>query len=108
MKRTRNMIRKESVESRELLLYSENTSEIYFKYIIPVIHNLQKHYKRGKFDREKAIDAFYPVADTAAKMYCKEFARQEDFPRVFDVTSRFTCAACLLDDYMENIAECDI
>ena len=108
MKRTKNMIVKESIESRELLLYTENTSKIYFNHIIPVIHNLQKHYKRGNFDREKAIDAFYYVSDAAAKMYCKEFGEYKDFPRVFDVTARFTCAACLLDNYMENIINCDI
>lgn len=103
MKRTKNMIVKETIESRELALYADNESDIYFVYIMPVIKNLAKHYKRGVFDHAKAIDAFYPAANAAAKKYCREFAKVEDAPKVFDVTARYTAAAYLLDRYMENI-----
>ena len=60
------MIVKESIESRELGLYADNESDIYFSYIVPVVKNLAKYYKRGTFDKVKAIDAFFPAATAAA------------------------------------------
>lgn len=108
MKRTKNMIVKETIESRELALYADNESDIYIAYIIPVVKNLAKHYMRGAFDHAKAIDAFYPVANAAAKKYCREFASVKDAPKIFNVTARYTAAAYLLDRYMENIENNDI
>ena len=108
MKHTKNMIVKETTESRELGLYADNESDIYFAYIVPVVKNLAKYYKRGAFDHTKAIDAFFPAATAAAKKYCREFARVEDAPKSFDVTARYTAAAYLLDRHMENIEKNDI
>lgn len=108
MKHTKNMIVKESDESRELGLYADNNREIYFAYIVPVVRNLAKYYKRGQFDTAKAIDAFFPVATAAAKKYCREFASLEDAPQIFDVTARYTAAAYLLKRHMENIEENDL
>ena len=48
------------------------------------------------------------MIETAAQMYCREFARVEDAPRVFDVTARYTAAADLLDYHMENIEQNDL
>lgn len=107
MKHTKNMIVKETVESRELSLFANNDHNIYTNYIVPVVKNLAKHYKRGNFEMEKAIEAFFPAACAAAKKYCKEFARLEDAPKVFDVTARYTAAANLLDRYIENIENND-
>lgn len=108
MKHTKNMVVKESAESRELGLYAENESDIYFSYIVPVVKNLAKHYKRGNFDRTKAIDAFFPAATAAAKKYCREYASLEDAPEIFDVTARYTAAAYLLKRHMENIEKNDL
>lgn len=107
MKHTKNTIIKESIESRELSLYADNTSALYPQ-IVAVVRNLAKYYKREQFDRSKAVDAFYPVACRAAQMYCREFARVEDAPRCFDVTARYTAAADLLDCHMENIEQNDL
>lgn len=108
MKHTKNMIVKKSDESRELGLYAENKRDIYFDYIVPVVKNLAKKYKRGAFDRTKAIDAFFPAATAAAKKYCREFASLEDAPKIFNVTARYTAAAYLLKRYMENIEKNDL
>ena len=108
MKHTKNMVVKETIESRELGLYADNESNIYFAYIVPVVKNLAKYYKRGTFDKVKAIDAFFPAATAAAKKYCKEFARVEDAPKIFDVTARYTAAAYLLECHMENIENNDL
>ena len=56
MKRTKSMIYKETVESRELLLYATNDGNLYHRMILPVIENLRKKAKKGTYDKEKAVD----------------------------------------------------
>jgi len=68
MKHTKSMVVKETCESRELGLYADNERDIYFSYIVPVVKNLAKYYKRGTFDHAKAIDAFFPAATAAANL----------------------------------------
>lgn len=108
MKRTGSMVINETIESRELVLYAENDSTVYFNSIVPVVKNLAKKYNKGTFDREKAVDAFYYVANFAAKKYCKEFADVNCYGNTFDVTARFTAASYLLSCFMENIENNDI
>lgn len=108
MKRTKSMIYTPSTEARELTLYAVNTQRLYSMMIVPVVRNLAKKYSKGAFDADKAIDAFYPVACEAARMYCREFARLEDAPHVFSVTDRFTTAADMVEEYMENIEKNDL
>ena len=107
MKLTKNMVYRPSCESRELTLYAENTADLYHRSIVPTIDNLRKKYRKGVYDREKAVTAFYHVACEASRMYCREFASVEDAPHVFDVTARFTCACDLLDGYTEDIETLD-
>lgn len=108
MKHSSNHIIKESVEARELFLVADNESDIYFRFIVPIVRNLHKHYKKGNFDNVKACDAFYPVANYTAKLYCKRFGNLEEWNKVFDVTARYTAAAMLLKSYYENIINNDI
>ena len=108
MKRTKSMIYAPSTEARELTLYAINTGDLYRRAIVPIVRNLARKHARGAFDADRAIDAFYPAACEAARMYCREFARVEDAPRVFDVTARFTTAQDMRDYYMENIEKGDL
>lgn len=103
MKHTKNMIIKETPESRELVLYMVNDGTLYTQVITPIISNLKKKYKAGKLDNLKAIDAFYYAAQAGAKKYCKDFAHIEDAPHIFDVTCRYTAAAELFDYYTDEI-----
>lgn len=107
MKHTKNMIIKESIESNELALYAANERDIYFARVVPVVKNLAKYYKRGNFNADRAIDAFYPVATAAANKYCRVFANIENMPHVFNVTTRYTAAAALLNRFMDNIIKND-
>lgn len=95
----------ESMEARELYLYADNNADVYFRVILPVMKNLYRYVKRGNFDREKAVDAFYPAADFAARKYCRDFGG--NFSAVFDVTARFSAACMLFDRYAENIKNGD-
>lgn len=99
MKRTKNMIYKPTVESRELVLYATNTGDLYRGQITAVIKNLAKKVKRGIYDKEKAIDLWYSVATTASNLYKKEFGYS------FSVMDRFTAAIELEEYYKEEVQE---
>ena len=107
MKRTKNHIVKETIESRELYLYAINESTIY-PWVISTVRNLARKWSKGTYDADKAIDAYFPIATEAAKRYCKEFARLEDAPKMFDVTARFTAAAEMERYYRENVEKNDL
>lgn len=97
MKRTKNMIYKETEEARELFLYANNDGKLYRHMIKNVLDNLEKKIKKGIYDKEKAIDAWYYVATEASNKYFKDFGYR------FSVTERFTVACDMADYYEEQI-----
>lgn len=99
MKRTKNMVYHETVESRELFLYTINNGTTYNKAIIPTLENLKKHCKRGNYDTDRAIDAWYRVATIASNEYKKDFGYS------FSVGDRFTVAVELEKCYREEVFE---
>lgn len=105
MKKTKNMYINNTTESRELSLFIENNADLYEKYIIPICKNLNKYFKRGNYSREKAINAFYPVATAGARLYSKTFADLRDFQYIFNVTARYTAAAALEQSFIDLIKE---
>lgn len=96
MKRTKSMIYKETVESRELFLYATNCGALYRRMITPTIQNLRKKATKGIYDKEKAVDSFYHVACEASKMYNKDFGYS------FSVQDRFTAAVEMEETYRED------
>lgn len=96
MTRTKNMIYKETAESRELFLYATNDGRLYTRMITPVIENLRKKAVKGSYDKEKAIDAYYHVATEASKMYNKDFGYS------FSVQDRFTVAVDMESYYRDD------
>lgn len=96
MTRTKSMIYKETVESRELFLYATNDGGLYRRMITPTIENLRKKAVKGNYDKEKAIDAYYYVATEASKMYNKDFGYS------FSVQDRFTAAVDMEEFYRED------
>lgn len=97
MKRTSSMKVIETEESRELFLYAVNNGVLYSRAIVPTIQNLAKKYRKGTFDAERAVDAFYYVACFASDSYYRDFGYK------FTVTERFTAAKNLVDYFMEDI-----
>lgn len=93
------MVYHETVESRELFVYSINKSIVYYKALAPVLENLKKHCKRGNYDTERAIDAWYRVATISSNEYKKDFGYS------FSVGDRFTVAVELEKCYREEIFE---
>ena len=102
MKHTAAHIIKETHESRELTLWSENTQSIYKEIEAAALYFAKKIHK-GLFDESKAIDRLYPVATAAAKDYCRTFGGL--YYRVFNVTARYTAAAYLAEVAKERALE---
>ena len=99
MKRTKSMVYRPTQESNELVLYAENTSELYCNDIQPAIESLAKKYRKGIYDKNKAVDLYYYIAAAASKLYFREFGYN------FSVTDRYTAAVELEASYFENVVE---
>ena len=99
MKRTKSMIYRPTEESRELMLYTVNDGRIYEGIITAVLNNLRKHYKKGVYSTDKAVDAWYQVATEGSRSYNKEFGYS------FSVGDRFTVAVELEKYYREDVEE---
>ena len=85
--------------ARELELYTENTRAIYDRCTMPTVENLKRKYKRGQYDKSKAVKAWEYVAEAAAKMYCREFAERIAWHIVFNAATRRAVAEYLEDVY---------
>lgn len=101
MKLTKSMIINPSAESRELTLYAVNNGFVWSR-INAVLKMLEKHYKKGVYDHQKAIQAFYPIACYAAKLYDSDFGN--GFTKIFDVTAKYTSAAEMEKYFYDDIA----
>ena len=96
MKHPKSMHIENSMEARELALYAENRVELWPRFE-SVIKAVSKHYKRGRFDAVKAIDAFFPLATAGSNLYKKDFGYS------FTVTERYTAANIMVERFMEDI-----
>ena len=97
MKRTKSMVYNPTTESRELFLYATNDGNLYRYMTTPTIENLKKKLKKGVYDVEKAIDAYYHIATEASKRYNKDFGYS------FSVADRFTAAVEMEGYYREEV-----
>ena len=61
------------VQARELLVSANSWGNLYTQRGEPIILNLQKKFKNGTYDRDKAVTLWKYWADDAAKMYEKDF-----------------------------------
>ena len=102
MKHTKNMVYKPTTESRELFLCATNDGNLYRRMTQCVLDNLEKKIKKGTYDREKAVDAWYYVATAASDQYYKDFGYK------FTVTERYTAAVEMAEYYEEQILFYDL
>lgn len=64
--------------AREIQLYADNDSRLYFSRKLPILKNLQKKYKKGTFDVGKAAKLWRYFIDDALQRYNKEFGSRGD------------------------------
>jgi hypothetical protein len=64
--------------ARELELYADNDSLLYFQRRKPILINLSKKYKKGTYDLQKAAKLWRYYIDAALEKYNKEFGSRGD------------------------------
>jgi hypothetical protein len=57
----------------ELKLYIDNDADLYRQRLVPIVKNIQKKMKSGKYDHNKAPKLWKYLVDDGAKKYQKEF-----------------------------------
>jgi hypothetical protein len=62
-----------SSEVRELRLFIDNDARLYKSRYIPILKNLSKFKKKGKYNSKLAIKAFIYLTDDGAKQYIKDY-----------------------------------
>jgi len=85
----------------ELKLYIENDETLYNRQIVPIIKNIQKKMKSGKYDHKKAPKLWLYLVDNGAKKYVKEYGGtvRDIFPKA----EREQVARELADEYRDEI-----
>ena len=105
MRRLSGLIKEGADESAatELVLYIENDAQLYKQQFQPIIKNLQKKFKSGKYDKDKAIKLWTYMAETGAKKYAREFADAKDWNTIFTVATRKEVARQLEENNREEV-----
>ena len=72
-----------SDEMRELKLYIDNDQDMYRQRYIPLLKNLSRKKKQGKFRKGLASKAFMYMIDDGAKRYVKSYGgnARDDLPK---------------------------
>jgi hypothetical protein len=78
----------QSNESYELELFINNEREIYFSLVVPTRKALQRHFKRGTYDTDRAIIAWKRVSDRSAHIYAKTYDNECNWNTIFSVEDR--------------------
>lgn len=93
-------LRLESIRDEviELKLYIENDSDLYRQKIVPIVKNIQRKMKSGKYDHSKAPKLWMYLVDEGAKKYSKEFPGVK-----FDKKVKQQVAQEFADEYKDEI-----
>ena len=85
-------------EARELKLYIDNDGDLYKQRLIPIVKNIQRKMKSGKYDHKKAPKLWKYLVDDGAKKYSKEFPGVK-----FSKQERLAVAQQFADEYKDEI-----
>ena len=82
----------------ELKLYIDNDGDLYKQRLIPIVKNIQRKMKSGKYDHKKAPKLSKYLVDDGAKKY------QKEFPGVkFNKQEKEAVAQEFADEYKDEI-----
>lgn len=88
--------------ARELALFVENESCLYFYHIAPYIKALHKKRIKGTYDPEKALPGWERIATYGAKMYEHAFLSVKYY-HVFNKATREETARYLQGYYLDDV-----
>ena len=85
-------------EATELKLYIDNDADLYRQKLVPIVKNIQRKMKSGKYDHKKAPKLWKYLVDEGAKKYSKEFPGVK-----FDKKVKEYVAQEYADEYKDEI-----
>ena len=91
----------DATAARELKLYIEADQDLYKQQIVPIIENVQRKMKSGKYDHAQAPELWMYLVDNAAKKYVKEFGG--DANKDFSKDLRLSIANQFANEYKAEI-----
>ena len=95
MKKSKNMVYKNTIETQELQLYIDNTRVLYY-HKKQVEQMLAKKLNRGIYRNCEAWKAFYKVCNHATELYNKAFGYR------FTTAERYTVAVNMANDFVKE------
>jgi len=91
----------DNVAATELVLYSDNDSDIYNFVVRNILPNQFRKLRSGKYDSNKAVRIWEIVAERAAHKYVKEFGG--DYATTFNKATRLIAAKVLHAAFERNL-----
>jgi len=91
----------EAVDERmvdELKLFIDNDGQLYKQRLIPIVKNIQRKMKSGKYDHKKAPKLWMYLVTEGAKKYAKEFPGVK-----FNKQEKEAVAQEFADEYKDEI-----
>jgi hypothetical protein len=74
--------------AREIQLYADNDSQLYYQRRKPILQNLSKKYLKGQYDIDKAAKLWRYYIDAALQKYHKEFGGRGSWSNLLSVPDR--------------------
>ena len=85
----------------ELRLYIDNDEQLYRSQLVPIIKNVQRKMKSGKYNHDLAPKLWQYLVDNGARKYCKTFGGQVRY--TFPKAERVQLAQNYADEYQERV-----
>lgn len=93
-----------SDESTELYLHGDNTEHLYRNSKVPVMKNLEKKFKKGTYDHEKAKKLWGYHADRVAQSYHKEYgSKDQPWHKMFSTAHRKEAASHWANEHYDEM-----
>ena len=90
--------------SRELELFIDNDADLYRQQTVPIMKNLVRKIKAGKYDSFKAVKLWGYLMEAGAKKYAKEFSTGTDWNVLFSKATRDATALRYARQFEINLA----
>lgn len=95
----------DDVTLRELVLYTENDGDIYRRTTTPIVRNLRTKQAQGRYDHDRAVEAFMYLAEAGARKYAREHGGGEhEWHLIFPIDVRRAAATGWRDEFEQESA----
>lgn len=96
----------DEIAAKEIELYLENDEDLYRQQFLPIIENIKRKMKSGRYDHSLAPKLWMYFVDNGVKKYIKEFGSPGNrIDTILTKKDRMTLAQKLADCYYDEIME---